>query len=187
VIGFPLAPSQQPFVNPRLVALVAGQPASIPQIRQLQARGQDSLGFNAPLAYFVDLGPNGAGQYDGTYTAAVDWGDGSPFDPTAAAIVPLPGFFGEIIGRHHDKHPGKYKVTLTLRHGSFVLILTVTVTVGTPTERQIEGDFESLGRRSATPYELAQFQALINAGDLSGGSAPLRLAVQRYLRTSQFL
>jgi hypothetical protein len=188
---------EHPFVNPQLVDLVAGastlgELSTIAQIRKLEGRGQDSYALNAPLAYFFDVGPNGTGQYDGTYTVTVNWGDNSQFNAADVAILPRPGLVGEVIGRHHYKHPGKYTVTLILQHGSFVSVLTLTVTVGNPTERLIEGDFESLGKRGATPEELAAYLGLIDRGALPGGGTPfhnllLRNAIRHYLNTGQFL
>jgi YD repeat-containing protein len=70
---------------------------------------------------------------EGTYTAAVDWGDGSPIDNSATVTEPTAGSF-KISGSHGYAQAGAYSVTVLLTSDGSTTFgrTTATVTEATP-------------------------------------------------------
>jgi hypothetical protein len=112
---------------------------------------------NAEVATFTAVGGS---QSAGSFTASIDWGDGSSSTGTVAAIAN--GF--SVTGGHNYASPGERPVKITVTSGSVSQQGLTTATVGSGTQLFIAQVYRDLLKREPEPQGLQFWTNLIDGG-----------------------
>lgn len=112
---------------------------------------------NAQVATFT---ATGASQSAGSFTASINWGDGSTSSGTVAAVA---GGFS-VTGSHSYVSPGDRAVKITVTSGGVSQQGFTTATVGSGTELFVAQVYRDLLKREPEPNGLQFWTGLIDGG-----------------------
>jgi hypothetical protein len=113
---------------------------------------------NVTVATFTDAAPEAAASY----SALIDWGDGSP---ASAGTVMVSGGTLTVCGSHTYATPGRFTITTAVTDdGGSTASVTASATVGSDTERLLAQAYQDLLQRPIDPDGLAFWAGQVEAG-----------------------